>query len=77
MAPHYAYYVREMKIKAYAQVRGFKIRIRLFVNSKHTVILEDPAILVIFAQNILITSGFWTNLYKGGFLVDDWFVPCA
>jgi hypothetical protein len=27
MAPHYAYYVREMKIKAYAQVRGLKIRI--------------------------------------------------
>jgi hypothetical protein len=24
MAPHYAYYVREMKIKAYAQVRWLK-----------------------------------------------------
>jgi hypothetical protein len=30
MAPHYAYYVREMKIKAYAQVRGLKIRIYVF-----------------------------------------------
>jgi hypothetical protein len=42
MAPHYAYYVREMKIKAYAQVRGLKTVVRIRCLFDPWTRIQDP-----------------------------------
>jgi hypothetical protein len=64
MAPHYAYYVREMKIKAYAQVRGLKIRIYVSVFRIHDSLV---CIRIRIRGSMPLTNGSGSGCASGSF----------